>query len=101
MVEPPMAILSHARDRSSLLEVRANAFAASCLMPADGVRSYVNALSKGLGSRTRADTFDGEVSTRVEGRKAADTQNIELHDVVRMADHFGVSCGAHQTSGPR
>jgi len=88
------AILSHARDRSSLLEVRANAFAASFLMPADGVRSYVNALSKGLGSRTRADTFDGEAPTRVEGRKAADTQNIELHDVVRMAHHFGVSCTA-------
>ena len=88
------AILSHARDRSSLMEVRANAFAASFLMPAEGVRSYVNALSKGLGSRTRADTFDEEAATRVEGRKAADTQNIELHDVVRMAHHFGVSCTA-------
>ena len=54
------AILSHARDRSSLMEVRANAFAASFLMPAEGVRGYVNALSKGLGSRTRAATFDEE-----------------------------------------
>ena len=88
------AILSHARDRSSLMEVRANAFAASFLMPAEGLRSYVNALSKGLGSRTRADTFDEEAATRVEGRKAAHTQNIELHDVVRMAHHFGVSCTA-------
>ena len=85
-------ILSHTRRRSSLMEVRANAFAASFLMPAEGVRSYVNALSKGLGSRTRADTFDEEAATRVEARKAADTQNIELHDVVRMAHHFGVSC---------
>ena len=88
------AILSHARDRSSLMEVRANAFAASFLMPAEGVRSYVNGLSKGLGSRTRADTFDGKAVTRVEGRKRVDTQNIELHDVVRMAHHFGVSCTA-------
>ncbi len=88
------AILSHARDRSSLMEVRANAFAASFLMPAEGVRSYVNTLSKGLGSRTRADTFDEEAVTRVEGRKRVDTQNIELHDVVRMAHHFGVSCAA-------
>lgn len=85
-------ILSHTRHRSSLIEVRANAFAAAFLMPAEGVRGYVNALSKGLGSRTRADTFDEEAATRVEGRKAADTQNIELHDVVRMAHHFGVSC---------
>jgi hypothetical protein len=88
------AILSHARDRSSLMEVRANAFAASFLMPAEGVRSFVNGLSKGLGSRTRADTFDEEAVTRVEGRKRVDTQNIELHDVVRMAYHFGVSCTA-------
>ena len=88
------AILSHARDRSSLMEVRANAFAASFLMPAEGVRGYVNALSKGLGSRTRADAFDEEAVTRVEGRKRVDTQNIELHDVVRMAHHFGVSCTA-------
>ena len=50
-------ILSHERDRSSLMEVRANAVAASFLMPAQGVRSYVDALSKGLGSRTRADTL--------------------------------------------
>ena len=76
------------------MEVRANAFAASFLMPAEGVRGYVNALSKGLGSRTRADTFDEEAVTRVEGRKRVDTQNIELHDVVRMAHHFGVSCTA-------
>lgn len=88
------AILSHTRDRSSLMEVRANAFAASFLMPAEGVRSYVNTLSKGLGSRTRADTFDEEAVTRVEGRNRVDTQNIELHDVVRMAHHFGVSCAA-------
>ncbi len=88
------AILSRARDRSNLMEVRANAFAASFLMPAEGVRSYVNALSKGLASRTRADTFDEEAVTRVEGRRRVDTQNIELHDVVRIAHHFGVSCTA-------
>lgn len=88
------AILSQARDRSSLMEVRANAFAASFLMPAEGVRGYVNALSKGLGSRIRADTFDEEAATRVEARLPADTQNLEMHDVVRMAHHFGVSCAA-------
>jgi len=88
------AILSHTRDRSSLMEVRANAFAASLLMPADGVRRQVNALSKGLGSRTRADTFDEEAATRVEVRLPAETQNLEMHDVVRMAHHFGVSCAA-------
>ena len=88
------AILSRAEDRSSLMEVRANAYAAAFLMPAEGVRSYVDALSKGLPSRTRADTFDGEAATRVEGRVIARTQSLEMHDVVRMAHHFGVSCAA-------
>ena len=82
------------RGVSGLMEVRANAFAASFLMPADGVRRYVNALSKGLGSRTRADTFDEKAATRVEVRLPAETQNLEMHDVVRMAHHFGVSCAA-------
>lgn len=85
------AILSRTRDRSSLMEVRANAFAASLLMPADGVRRQVNTLSKGLGSRTRADTFDEEAATRVEVRLPSGKQNLEMHDVVRMAHHFGVS----------
>ena len=68
------AVLSRSEDRSSATEVRANAFAAAFLMPADGVRSYMDALSKGLPSRPRADTFDGEAATRVEGRVTARTQ---------------------------
>ena len=88
------AILSRTEDRASLMEVRANAYAAAFLMPAEGVRSYVDALSKGLPSRIRADTFDGEAATRVEGRVIARTQILEMHDVVRMGHHFGVSCAA-------
>ena len=88
------AILSRTDDRTSLTEVRANAFAAAFLMPAGGVRNYVGALSKGLPSRSTADIFDEEASTRVEGRVIARTQDLELHDVVRMAHHFGVSCAA-------
>ena len=88
------AILSRAADRTSLTEVRANAFAAAFLMPAEGVRSYVDALSKGLPSRPTADIFDGQAATRVEGRVSARAQDLELHDVVRMAHHFGVSCAA-------
>ncbi len=89
-----MAILSRAADRTSLMEVRANAFAAAFLMPAEGVRSYVDALSKGLPSRPTADIFDEQAAMRVEGRVSARAQDLELHDVVRMAHHFGVSCAA-------
>lgn len=88
------AILSRAGDRASLMEVRANAYAAAFLMPAEGVRSYVDTLSKGLPSRPTADIFDEQAATRVEGRVSARTQDLELHDVVRMAHHFGVSCAA-------
>ena len=86
--------LIRTEDRSSLMEVRANAFAAAFLIPAGGVRAYVGALSKGLPSRPTADIFDEDVSTRIEGRVIARTQELELHDVVRMAHHFGVSCAA-------
>ena len=88
------AILSRVADRTSLMEVRANAFAAAFLMPAEGVRSYVGALSKGMPSRPTADIFDEQAATRVEGRVSARAQDLELHDVVRMAHHFGVSCAA-------
>lgn len=88
------AILSRAADRTRLMEVRANAFAAAFLMPAEGVRSYVGALSKGMPSRPTADIFDEQAAMRVEGRVSARAQDLELHDVVRMAHHFGVSCPA-------
>ena len=88
------AIMSRVSDRTSLMEVRANAYAAAFLMPAEGVRSYVDALSKGLPSRPTADVFDEDAATRVEGRVSARAQDLQLHDVVRMAHHFGVSCAA-------
>ena len=87
-------ILSHAGDRSSLAEVRANAFAAAFLMPAEGVRAYVLGLEKGRRSRDRADVFDEDVVVRVEQRFDAESQDLHMHDVVRLAHHFRVSCSA-------
>ena len=87
-------ILSHVRDRGNLMEVRANAFAAAFLMPAEGVRAYVRGLEKGHQSRNRADTFDEDAPIRVEGRFDVESQELQMHDVVRLADHFRVSCTA-------
>ena len=87
-------ILSHVRDRGNLMEVRANAFAAAFLMPAEGVRAYVRGLEKGHQSRNRADTFDEDAPIRVEGRFEVESQELQMHDVVRLADHFRVSCTA-------
>ena len=86
--------LSHIGDRSSLVEVRANAFAAAFLMPEQGVRAYVLGLEKGRRSRDRADLFDEDAAIRVEQRFDAESQDLQMHDVVRLAHHFRVSCTA-------
>ncbi len=88
------AILSHTMSRPSLMEVRANAYAAAFLIPTEGVRTYVEAMAKGLSSRPAEDNVDEEAATRGEERLNARIQDVELHDVVRMAHHFGVSCEA-------
>jgi len=84
-------LISRGRDRDELLEVRANAFAASFLMPAEAVRQFVYALGKGRPSRMEAEVFDEEAPVRARARAAPGSQDIQLYDVVQMAHHFGVS----------
>ena len=84
-------LISRASERDNLIEVRANAFAASFLMPEEGVRQFVARLGKGMPSRTYTDVFDEAGSLNVEGRSAPGSQTIQLYDVVQVAHHFGVS----------
>jgi Zn-dependent peptidase ImmA (M78 family)/transcriptional regulator with XRE-family HTH domain len=84
-------LISQASERDDLLEVRANAFAASFLMPEDGVRQFVAGLGKGKPSRQFTEVFDEAGYLDVEGRSEPGTQTIQLYDVVQLADHFGVS----------
>lgn len=84
-------LVSRGRDRDELLEVRANAFAASFLMPAEAVCEFVHALGKGRPSRTEAEVFDEEAAVRARARAAPGSQEIQLYDVVQLAHHFGVS----------
>ncbi len=84
-------LVSRASDRDNLVEVRANAFGANFLMPADGVRQFVAGLGKGLPSRVYADVFDEVESLDVEGRTAPGSQVVQLYDVAQLAHHFGVS----------
>ncbi|HWP37889.1 MAG TPA: XRE family transcriptional regulator [Gemmatimonadales bacterium] len=83
--------ISRAADRDTLPEVRANAFAAAFLMPADGVRGFLQGLAKGRLSRLRAEVFDEEAGLAAQARPAPGTQDIQLYDVVLLAHHFGVS----------
>ncbi len=84
-------LVSRRQDRDELLEVRANAFAASFLMPAEAVRQFVYALGKGRPSRMEAEVFDEEAPIRARARAAPGSQDIQLYDVVQIAHHFGVS----------
>jgi Zn-dependent peptidase ImmA (M78 family)/DNA-binding XRE family transcriptional regulator len=83
--------ISRTSERDSLLEVRANAFAAAFLMPRSGAQEFVHRLGKGRPSRLQADVFDEEEAQRVQARPDPGSQAIQIHDVVLLAHHFGVS----------
>ena len=86
--------VSIADERGTLREVRANAFAASFLMPADAVRAFVADLAKGHRSRRRMDIYDENAPLRVSTRSKSESQRLQMHDVVLLAHHFVVSCPA-------
>lgn len=86
-----LGMVSRASERDALVEVRANTFAASFLMPEDGVRQFLAGLGKGKPSRAYEQVFDGDDALAAEGRTVPGTQAVQLYDVVQLAHHFGVS----------
>ena len=84
-------LVSRGEDRNELLEVRANSFAASFLMPPDAVSQFIQAFGKGRPSRIEAEVFDEGLPVRARARAAPGSQEIQIYDVVQMAHHFGVS----------
>jgi Zn-dependent peptidase ImmA (M78 family)/transcriptional regulator with XRE-family HTH domain len=89
-----VGLVSRRSDSDELAEVRANAFAAAFLMPADGVAQFLEALGKGRASRSQFEVFDGEDILEVEGREEPGSQEIQLYEVVQLAHHFQVSRAA-------
>jgi len=83
--------VSRESERASLLEVRANVFAACFLMPEDGLRQFVAGLGKGNASRIHAEVFDEAGVVPIDSRTAGGSQDLQLYDVVQLAHHFGVS----------
>ena len=83
--------ISRAENRTELLEVRANAFAAELLMPADGVAQFVHGLGKGAQSRSQVAVFDESEAVQVEQRATPGSQDIQLYDAVLLAHHFDSS----------
>jgi len=83
--------VSRHADREELIEVRANAFAAHFLMPDQGVRTFLQSLGKGEPTRQEQEIFDGVRDVPVQKRMEAGSQQLQVHDVVRLAHHFGSS----------
>jgi Zn-dependent peptidase ImmA (M78 family)/transcriptional regulator with XRE-family HTH domain len=87
------AIVTREDNRQEFIERRANAFAAAFLMPADGVRKFLERLEKGGPSRRYRVTYAsaGNEPVEAEERAAPGSQLITYQDVVALAHHFGVS----------
>jgi len=88
------AIVSRRENSQDFIERRANAFAAAFLMPANGVRWFLEeVLEKGGPSRRYRVTYSsaGGEPAEAEERPAPGSQQITYQDVVTFAHHFGVS----------
>jgi Zn-dependent peptidase ImmA (M78 family)/transcriptional regulator with XRE-family HTH domain len=80
-------------NSNELMEKRANAFAASFLMPKVGVELFLSTLNKGASSRRTFHVYDvaTEEGTETERRVLARSQEITFRDAALLAAHFGVS----------
>lgn len=85
--------LTRHANAGEMVEKRANAFAASFLMPRGGIEDRLLQLNKGRPSRQEQIIYDvaGDVPSRVEIRPRAGSQTITWQDVRSIARHFGVS----------
>jgi hypothetical protein len=91
-----LTISDHA-NREQLIEVRANSFAATFLMPREGVIEFLAGFDKVAPSRESLDVFDdateaGEEEVMVAtGRRIASNHRVSFHDVAALSLHFGTS----------
>ena len=86
-----LGTVSRSTERNDLLEVRANAFAATFLLPTEGVRQFMTLIGKGGPSRQHADVFDEGGVVEASTRTAPKSQDTQLYDVAELAEHFHVS----------
>ncbi|HPW55038.1 MAG: ImmA/IrrE family metallo-endopeptidase [Thermoanaerobaculaceae bacterium] len=84
-------IVSREGQRKDPKEVRADAFAAAFLMPAEGLRGYLASLGKGQRSRAGTGSEVREVEAVYEPRRITKGREIDIWDVTRLANYFGTS----------
>ena len=88
------AAVTQEQNRRDPREQRANAFAASFLMPAEGVREFLATLGKGHGSRREEAVPDAVAEfegSRGELRSPPRSQTVTYVDVALIGEQFGVS----------
>jgi Zn-dependent peptidase ImmA (M78 family)/DNA-binding XRE family transcriptional regulator len=90
------ATISMERNRSELMEVRANAFAAAFLLPSSGVRAFLRSRRKGLQSKQETVVYDPSIEHadepfRTTVRTAPGSQKIAYQDVAALAHLYGTS----------
>lgn len=85
--------LSRSQNRDDPIEVRANAFAASFLMPRGGISALLRQIDKGGPSRLQGELFSSasDDAVPVEVRPTPGTQRLTYQDVAYIAHNFGVS----------
>lgn len=85
--------LTHRGNADELVEKRANAFAASFLMPRSGIDDQLRRLDKGRPSRQAQIIYDvaGDTSSEAEIRPPVGSQTVTWQDINMMAIYFGVS----------
>src|SRR6266545_2011755 len=84
-------LVSGTENRDELTEVRANAFAATFLMPEAAVRAFVRRFGKGEQSRSELRAYDETAVVEAQRRREAHSQDMQVYDVAHLAHHFGVS----------
>ncbi|TAH38035.1 MAG: ImmA/IrrE family metallo-endopeptidase [Planctomycetota bacterium] len=85
-----LGMVTWAGNRKDLREVRANAFAASFLMPEQGVAEFMANLGKSR-RRNVVDVFDGQTGRRIRNTQPGSDQAVQVFDVVQLALYFDVS----------
>ena len=85
--------VSGTHNSDKLIEHRANAFAASFLMPKQGVSNAMLRLNKGIPTRQAQSVFDVAAGFHIESqiRNPAGSQRVNYKDVSMLAYRFGVS----------
>jgi Zn-dependent peptidase ImmA (M78 family)/transcriptional regulator with XRE-family HTH domain len=84
--------VSRLADREQLSEIRANSFAATLLLPEQGVREFLSSAGKSRDLPLFQEVYDEDGgAVKAQRREASGPIAVQFYDVVHLAFYFGVS----------